>query len=99
MKKYFLIASAAAMFLACGTKQNQNAAYDLAFYGLKGDVKKMNKIEFDQNGKITLIDGKNLFELETPQRSYNEETGEFIDVEKWTRDSTGRITSQCAIEY
>jgi hypothetical protein len=124
MKKYFLIASAAAMLMACGAKQSQNNGnnadsanvickdtlkhvavpiqtvnYDLAFYGLKGDVKKMNKIEFDQNGKITLIDGKNLFELETPQRSYNEETGEFTDVEKWTRDDKGRIISQRAIEY
>jgi hypothetical protein len=99
MKKYFLTVSAAVMLMACGAKQSQNVAYDLAFYGLKGDVKKMDKIEFDQNGKITLVDGKNLFELETPQRSYNEETGEFTDVEKWTRDDKGRIISQRAIEY
>ena len=124
MKKYFLIASAAVMLMACGAKQNQNSgnnadstnaagkdainrvstptqtvSYDLAFYGLKGDVKKMDQIEFNQSGKITLIDGKNLFELETPQRSYNEETGEFTDIEKWTRDDKGRIISQRAIEY
>ncbi|MBQ5453675.1 MAG: hypothetical protein IIT56_11900, partial [Bacteroidales bacterium] len=97
MKKYFLIASAALMMMACGAKQNQN--YDLAFYGLKGDVKKMDKIEFDQNGKITLVDYKNPFELEDPQRSYNEETGEFTDVEKWTRDGKGRIISKRAMEY
>ena len=97
MKKYFLIVSAALMMMACGAKQNQN--YDLAFYGLKGDVKKMDKIEFDQNGKITLVGGTNPFEMESPTRSYNEETGEFTDVEKWTRDDKGRIISKRAMEY
>ena len=118
MKKYFLIASAALVMMACGAKQSQNSGnnsdsakvnqvavpkqtvkYDLAFFGLKGDVKKMDKIEFDQNGKITLVGGTNPFEMESPTRSYNEETGEFTDVEKWTRDDKGRIISQQAMEY
>lgn len=74
--------------------------YDLAFYNLKGNVKKMNNsIEFSKSGVITKVDGYNPFELEEPQRSYNEETGDFTDLEKWTRDGKGRIIRQRAWEY
>ncbi|MBR4214602.1 MAG: hypothetical protein IKR94_04700 [Bacteroidales bacterium] len=78
----------------------QTEPYDLAFYNLKGNVKKMNNaIEFSKSGVITSVDGYNPFELEEPQRSYNEETGDFTDLEKWTRDGKGRIISQRAWEY
>ena len=77
----------------------QTEPYDLAFYGLKGNVKKMGTVEFDKNGIITRVDGYNPFELEEPQRSYNEETNELTDLEKWTRDGKGRIVSHRAWEY
>ena len=78
----------------------QTEPYDLAFYQLKGNVKKMNNsVEFDKTGIITKVDGYNPFELEEPQRSFNEETNEVSDLEKWTRDGKGRIISQRAWEY
>ena len=112
-KQLTIIALAAIMLSACGgANQNQNSGnntdsvpaqtelYDLAFYNLKGNVKKMNNsVEFDKNGVITKVDGYNPFGLEEPQRSYNEETGDFTDLEKWTRDGKGRIISQRAWEY
>ncbi len=79
---------------------SQTEPYDLAFYGLKGNVKKMNNnVEFDKSGIIVKVDGYNPFELEEPQRSFNEETNEVSDLEKWTRDGKGRIISQRAWEY
>ena len=78
---------------------SQTEPYDLAFYGLKGNVKKMGTVEFDKTGIITRVDGYNPFELEEPQRSYNEETNELTDLEKWTRDGKGRIVSHRAWEY
>lgn len=114
-KQLTIIALAVIMLSACGganQNQNQNSGnntdsvsaqtepYDLAFYNLKGNVKKMNNaIEFSKSGVITKVDGYNPFELEEPQRSYNEETGDFTDLEKWTRDGKGRIISQRAWEY
>lgn len=81
------------------TVEKNNTSYDLAFYGLKGNVKKMNDVEFDQSGKVKLVSGNNPFAQEEPTRSYNEQTAEFTDIEVWKRDKEGRIYSQSGLEY
>ncbi len=97
MEKTFLFSVITSLtLLSCGGKGTTD---DLAFFSLKGDVKKMDGVEFDQNGKITRVGGYDPFAVEEPTRSFDEQTAAFTDIEKWTRDNSGRICSQDAMEY
>ena len=75
---------------------------DLAYYQLKGAVKTLmqgnDTIQFDANGTITSVNGKDLFALENPYREMNEEEGSFIDIAKWTRNEQGQIAKIALLE-
>jgi len=64
---------------------------DLAFFELRGLVKRCDEVEFDQWGSIVSMKGYNPFDRELYEKRFENE--DFMGIELWTRNDEGYVVS------
>lgn len=111
MKRISILLYFAALFVLSACVSNKKGAEpeqelitpDLAFFNVKGPVHLLadstfgHLCEFDKDGKLLTIDGRDPF-TEEILREYNEETGAMIEHPLLVRDSLGQISQRMTIE-